>query len=63
MASGKKRRKEVKQTKLRQQPAGPRKIKDGDRRRRGGPSAREAYARKRLLQMEGLPVEELEGQE
>ena len=60
MASDKKRRKEVKQLKLRQQPAGPRKIKDGDRRRRGGPTSKEAYARKRLLQMEGLPVEEPE---
>lgn len=56
MASGKKRRKEVKQIKLRQQPTGPRKIKDGDRRRRGGPSAKEAIARKQLLQYEGLPL-------
>ncbi len=58
MASDKKRRKEVKQIKLRQQRAGPRKVKDGDRRRRGGPSVKDAYLRKQILQYEGLPVPE-----
>jgi hypothetical protein len=60
MASGKKRRKEIKQTKLQQQPAGPRKIKDGDRRRIG--NAKEAVARKQMMYYEGLPVPE-EGEE
>jgi hypothetical protein len=57
MASGKKRRKAAKLTKARQQPrTGPFRHKDGDRRRRGGLTADQATANKRLMQQLGAPV-------
>jgi hypothetical protein len=57
MASGKKRRKAAKLTKAQQHPrTGPFRHKDGDRRRRGGLTADQAIADKRLMQQLGAPI-------
>jgi hypothetical protein len=57
MASQKKRRKAVKLTREQQQPrTGPFRHKDGDRRRRGGMTADQAVANKRLMQELGAPA-------
>ena len=57
MASQKKRRKAAKVTKAQQHlAAGPFRHKDGDRRRRGGITADQAVANKRLMQQLGAPI-------
>lgn len=54
MASDRKRRQALKRLReLQSPPTGPFRHRDGDRRRRQGPSAREAIARKRWLQQFG----------
>lgn len=58
MSSQKKRRKQIKLKDLQSAPSpiGPFRHKDGDRRRRGGPSADEATARKRAMQQFGAEI-------
>jgi hypothetical protein len=65
MASDKKRRKTIKRIREQEMPpVGPFRHRDGDRRRRGGPSAKEAVAwKQRMREFGGLipPVDESEG--
>jgi hypothetical protein len=57
MASGKKQRKAAKLTREQQQSrTGPFRHKDGDRRRRGGPTYDEVLARKQAMQTMGQPI-------